>query len=153
MPLAKRAIEPTRLSRTTLGKEYKFDLDFISNYTLCSLQRQLACLATQAESIFSEITEECVSVVQKTERLRTRIGHVTQLVGRLNAKAVTVRKWKLFACFSLHFEMLKVSYVKGRWTVGQRSSCGRTLTLSGEPAPVLRLTAPGWWAAGRPSPT
>lgn len=95
MPFAKRAIEPVRLSRGTLGSEYKFDLDVISNNTLCGLLRQLSSLAAKADCIFSEITEEFVAVVQKTERLRSRVGEVNEHVGRLNAKAVTVRKYNL----------------------------------------------------------
>ena len=92
MPFAKNSIEPTRLSRAKLGKEYKFDLDCISNNTLGGLLRQLSSLAVRADSIFTEIAEECVSVVKKTQRIRNRIGEITKHVDKLNAKAVTVRK-------------------------------------------------------------
>ena len=92
MPFAKRAIEPTRLSRSPLQKDYKFDLDCISNNTLCGLLRQLSSLAIKADSIFTEIAEECVSVAKKTKRIRNRVGDITKRVDKLNAKAVTVRK-------------------------------------------------------------
>ena len=92
MPFAKNCIEPTRLSRARLAADDKFDLGCVSNNTLGGLLRQLSSLASLADNIFKELGEECVSVVNKTQRIRNRVGEITKHVGKLNAKAVTVRE-------------------------------------------------------------
>lgn len=92
MPFSKRIVEPVRLSRKPLSKEYKFDLEIITNNTLARCIQQLACVARQADEIFAEITQECQAVVQKTCRLKNRVVDLGKQVENLNAKAVTVRK-------------------------------------------------------------
>ena len=92
MPLSQRIIVPTELGRHPVEDENKFDLDIISNRKLIGALKQLGSLMGHADQIFSELTEECQNVINRTARLNQRINHVGDNTRKLNAKSCKVRK-------------------------------------------------------------
>ena len=92
MPLAERIVTPQRLSRKVLDNDERFNLDSVSHNSLVSTLKQLSNLAAHAEDIFSELTDEFAAAVGRTDRLRSRVGTLTGVVSKLNARAVQVRK-------------------------------------------------------------
>lgn len=55
--------------------------------------RQLESLVYQADDLFSELYTECSGLVERTRKVRDRVKALTEVVLRLNAKEVTVRKY------------------------------------------------------------
>lgn|SRR6218665_233875 len=55
--------------------------------------RQLQSLAFQADDLFNELYTECSHLVARTRRVRERVETLTEVVLRLDAKEVTVRKY------------------------------------------------------------
>ena len=96
MPFVKRKVEPVWLCRTPVDKENQFDLDIVTNNALVGVLHQLASLVKQADDIFGDLSQECQTVIYRAERLQTKVTVLSAGVGKLDAKAVKVRKYHIF---------------------------------------------------------
>lgn len=93
MPFINRLIEPQHLSRKPLDKSVQDDLEAVTNSTLVEALKQLACLVVFADEIFQELTCQVKTIQSRTEKLKSNIERVDDIVSRLNAKEVHVRKY------------------------------------------------------------
>ena len=80
MPLVKRTIEPYYASRCRVPDKVENELEFILSHTLANVIRQLSSLSKHADNLFSEITNEAASMLERTSLLQ---GRVQQLAGRV----------------------------------------------------------------------
>lgn len=92
MPFIKRVIEPQYLSNSPLPPGCDRELDTVSNNTLCGLVRQLSDLSLRANDIFSDISSEAHLLAHRTLLLRRRTIRLEDIVEKLDARSVRVRK-------------------------------------------------------------
>lgn len=90
MPFITRCVEPKFLSRKPLDNSVKDDLEAVTNATLVEALKQLACLVVFADEIFQDLTSQVKVIQSRTEKLKSTIGRVDQVVSKLNAKEVAV---------------------------------------------------------------
>ena len=94
MPVAKRIVEPIRLSRAPIGEgDSRFDLDQVSNNALVCVLQQLGSLAAHAEDLFDELSKEVQKVIARGDRLTNKVTGIAEHVSTLNARQVKVRKY------------------------------------------------------------
>lgn len=92
MPFIKWTVEPVFLSRQPIppDKNVTDELEATTNVTLVGILRQLACLVSVADCVFSEIGAECKVLYERSERLWDKVQRCEKTVLELNAKAVPV---------------------------------------------------------------
>ena len=85
MPLIKRRIEPTELSRAHIGQGIRNELECVTNNTLANVIRQLSSLSKHAEDLFGELTKEATIVFQRSNNLQDRIDKLRIKVTQLDS--------------------------------------------------------------------
>lgn len=99
MPFVQRLVEPKFLSRTQLFDDHgnpkigDFELEAVTNNTLCNALRQLASLVLAANDIFEELGGHLEDIKKRSEVLKVKIGVVEGRVAQFDPKEVTVRKY------------------------------------------------------------
>lgn len=85
MPLTKRLIEPTHVSRERIPAGVKNELEFVTNNTLANIILQLSSLSKHAEDIFGELYSEATGFTQRTVSLRKRLDRLASKVTQLDS--------------------------------------------------------------------
>lgn len=85
MPLIKRLIEPTELSRGKLTNSSASELEAVSVNTLCGIMRQLSSLSKHAEDVFGELFTEASNINKRSESLQARIQSLSMKVTQLDS--------------------------------------------------------------------
>ncbi|XP_071956096.1 actin-binding protein WASF3-like isoform X2 [Antedon mediterranea] len=85
MPLIKRHVEPVHLSRGTIDKGIRNELECVTNSTLAGVIRQLSNLSKHAEDIFGDLYQEANSVFVRANVLQDRIDKLSVKVTKLDA--------------------------------------------------------------------
>lgn len=85
MPLIKRSVDPTELSRGKLADGQKSELEAVSVNTLCGIMRQLSSISKHAEDVFGELCAETNNIFQRTNSLQERIQNLTLKVTQLDS--------------------------------------------------------------------
>lgn len=99
MPFVQRVVEPKFLSRRSLYADNgqplvtDYELEAVTNNTLSSALRQLACLVLIANDIFEDLRKELEDVSERSKKLRNRIESVEGKVIAFDPRKVTVRKY------------------------------------------------------------
>ncbi|XP_071955157.1 uncharacterized protein [Antedon mediterranea] len=130
MPFIKRTVEPVNVSDKPVPKCCRNELETVSNFTLCGLIRQLACLADQANSVFDEIGIETKLVFERTNSLILCVEKLKAKVHNLDARAVKVPESNLddYSVFREHYHAQpKIS--KDLFTSATRPHCVKDLRL------------------------
>ncbi len=68
-------------------------LECVSNQTLCDAMRQLASLLGHADTLFTELSEECGDITQRLAGLTQRISRLDDVVAKYNPKKEKIRKF------------------------------------------------------------
>lgn len=90
MPLIKRSVNPTELSRGKLADGLKSELEAVSVNTLCGIMRQLSSISKHAEDLFGELCAETNNVFQRTNSLQERIQNLSHKVTQLDSNVEEV---------------------------------------------------------------
>ncbi|EDO33524.1 predicted protein [Nematostella vectensis] len=85
MPLIKRLIEPTDLSRGKIGDNLANELEAVSVNTLCGIMRQLSSLSKHAEDVFGELYMEANNIFKRSNSLQERIHNLSMKVTQLDS--------------------------------------------------------------------
>lgn len=85
MPLIKRLIEPTELSRGKLTDFSASELEAVSVNTLCGIMRQLSSISKHAEDVFGELFTEASNINKRSESLQARIQNLSMKVTQLDS--------------------------------------------------------------------
>lgn len=96
MPFTKRTIEHVKLrqgalkdrSDISLGGEH--EVIVIKSYTQILLQ--LSELATFANEIFKDLSQECQGVINKSQKIQTRLWEIEEKSKRLNVLETALRE-------------------------------------------------------------
>ena len=97
MPLIKRAIEPTQLSRAAVAKGVRNELECVTNNTLANVIRQLSSLSKHAEDMFGELYYETSVFLQRANQLQERVDRLKVKATQLDS---TVEEGKL--CYQVY---------------------------------------------------
>ena len=97
MPFTKRSIEPVKLrqgvlvghSDISLGEEH----EVIVNKSYTQILLQLSQLATFANEIFKDLSNECQGVINRSHKLKTRVWEIEQKSKQLNVLETNLRKF------------------------------------------------------------
>lgn len=96
MPFIKRSIEPVKIRQgaldktdISLGEEH----EVIVNSSCSKILLQLSQLATFANEIFTDLSQECKGVLEKTHRLKARVWSLDQIAQDLNVLETPLRKY------------------------------------------------------------
>ncbi|CAH1798507.1 unnamed protein product [Owenia fusiformis] len=90
MPLVKRVVEPSHLSRGIVAKGIQNELECVTNNTLANVIRQLSNLSDQAEDIFGELSKDANSFFNRANRLQDRIDRLKVKVTQLDSNVEEV---------------------------------------------------------------
>lgn len=94
MPLAKRVVSPVRLNRKQFSVDNKLiDFTVVNNNTLVCVLKQLSSLSFLADELFSELSQECISVLRRTDNLTNKIKSVEEKIDDLDFRTVKIRKF------------------------------------------------------------
>ncbi len=85
MPLVKRAVEPVFISRATLDKGIKNELEGVVVNSLAGVIKQLSSISKHAENLFGELFSDANAIYQRTAELSQRVAVVHQQVASLDA--------------------------------------------------------------------
>ena len=85
MPLIKRAIEPTQLSRAAIGKGVRNELECVTNNTLANVIRQLSSLSRHAEDMFGELYADTSFFLQRANQLQERVERLKTKATQLDS--------------------------------------------------------------------
>lgn len=85
MPLVKRAVEPVFISRTTLDKNVKNELEGVVVNSLAGVIKQLSSISKHAENLFGELFNDANAIYERTFQLSQRVVMVHQQVLGLDA--------------------------------------------------------------------
>ena len=94
MPAIKWIIEPAYPCRRQLppDKHDVYEFDAITNSALTACIKQLASVASAAGHLFDELTADLIDVHERTRSLSTRVVTIQQVVDKLDAKKLKIRK-------------------------------------------------------------
>jgi hypothetical protein len=97
MPLTKWCVEPVFLSRKPIppDKTRINELESNNNNTLVGILRQLSSLVKISDKIFSDLSEDCRQLCERTLSLKFKVDRCESVINQLNAKSVKVRKYYL----------------------------------------------------------
>jgi len=84
MPLVKRGVDPTHISRVVVEKGVSNELECVSNATLANLIRQLSSLSAHAEDLFTELYHETCYCFSRTSQLNDRVERLKVKITELN---------------------------------------------------------------------
>jgi hypothetical protein len=108
MPFVKRVVRPTLLCRASDasrtpscvdGRLLKDDSELVavSNCALSNAIRQLASLAGHADDIFVQLKAQLGEINARATLVKEKLANVQANADKLNARAVTVRKYSKFS--------------------------------------------------------
>ncbi|XP_023727427.1 mucin-5AC isoform X2 [Cryptotermes secundus] len=145
MPFVQRVVEPKFLSRRSLHADdgqplvSDYELEAVTNNTLSSALRQLACLVLIANDIFEDLRKQLEDVSERSKRLRNRIESVEGKVTAFDPKKVTVPESDIttFSLRTEHFSSCEdVAATKNLFAVGTRPECVQRLYETAAKTPV-----------------
>ena len=87
MPLVKRAVEPVFISRMTLDKQVKNELEGVVVNSLAGVIKQLSSVSKHAENLFGELFSEANAIFQRTAGLNGRVQRLQERVVQLDSTA------------------------------------------------------------------
>ena len=130
MPFIVRQVEPVFVSRGLVigggggggGLAVVDERTHLSNASLTSCLRQLACLVGLAAEIFAGVECEAVLVQRRAQRLRGRLRRIEDAVGQLECRNVDIRESYLPTYLFLSFSFLSVGQL-----IPERPPVGRFL--------------------------
>ncbi|CAH1165564.1 unnamed protein product [Phyllotreta striolata] len=147
MPFVQRAIEPKWLSKGRLfdddgrPKIGDFELEAVTNGTLCNALRQLGSLVRAADDIFAELGGRLEDIGRRSERLKVKIGRVEEKARSFDPKEVAVPESDIasFASLKNHYKAER-PFECGLFTPDTRPSALRRLydTAAKTPVDVMR---------------
>lgn len=85
MPLVKRTVEPTHISRVVIETSTQNELECMSNMTSANVIHQLSSLSAHAEDLFTELYHETCYAVSRMEQLNDRVDRLKTKITQLNA--------------------------------------------------------------------
>ena len=95
MPFIKRDIQPVKIrqgaldkSDISLGEEH----EVIVNKSYTQILQQISQLATFANEIFKDLSQECQQVVNRSHKLKTRMWEIEQRSEKLNVLETPLRE-------------------------------------------------------------
>lgn len=95
MPFTKRSIEPVKIRQgalkncqVELGEEH----EVIVNKCYGQILLQISQLATYANEMFMDLSQECKGVLDKASRLKTRLWELDQRAKEVNVLDIPLRK-------------------------------------------------------------
>lgn len=94
MPAQKWIVEPANLLHRKPLPPDKFD-DFhtFNQLNLVTIVRQLSEISLISNKLFEELSDDCAKLAERTVRLNDKIKRLDNLVSKLNAKKVKIRKY------------------------------------------------------------
>ena len=84
MPLVKRTVEPTHISRVVEEKSISDELEYVSNTTLGNIICQLSSLSAHAEDLFTELYNETCYSFSRLAQLNDRVSRLKMTITQLN---------------------------------------------------------------------
>lgn len=87
MPLVKRAVEPVFISRTTLDKQVKNELEGVIVNSLAGVIKQLSSISKHAENLFADLFNEANVIFQRSTALNERVKNLFDKTALLDASA------------------------------------------------------------------
>lgn len=87
MPLVKRAVEPVFISRTTLDKQVKNELEGVIVNSLAGVIKQLSSISKHAENLFADLFNEANVIFQRSTALNERVKNLFEKTALLDASA------------------------------------------------------------------
>jgi len=84
MPLVKRTVEPTHISRVVIEKSIHDELECVGNSSLANVIRQLSSLSTHAEDLFTELYHETCYSFSRMAQLNDRVDRLKIKITQLN---------------------------------------------------------------------
>ena len=95
MPFPKWSVDPVYLSRRAIppDKDIEDELECNALLTLAATLRQLADLTRIVDVVFEELGAECRRLVERSENVARRAQGLAEIVDKLDAKKVQVRKY------------------------------------------------------------
>ncbi|XP_078001391.1 actin-binding protein WASF3-like [Glandiceps talaboti] len=85
MPLIKRQVDPTHLSRGVVSDRITNELECVTNNTLAGVIKQLSSLSKHAEDLFGELYSEANTLFVRTNSLQDRIDRLSHKVTQLDS--------------------------------------------------------------------
>ncbi|XP_041351789.1 wiskott-Aldrich syndrome protein family member 2-like [Gigantopelta aegis] len=117
MPLTKRNIEPTYVSRVEVPPNVRNELECVTNNTLANVIRELSSLSKHAEDMFYELSQEANAVFSRAHQLTMRIEHVRDKVTQLNAAVDVVSLANIHSIKPFKSEIVKEQQGLSRTTI------------------------------------
>ena len=97
MPIGCRNVEPVRLGAHTVDQEAEGNLKIVhltvANNAIVGTLLQLSSLVRHADDLFCDISEECQKVIDRAERINSKVKQLESIAEKLDAKQVSVRKY------------------------------------------------------------
>ena len=87
MPRVKRAVEPVFISRTTLDKQVKNELEGVLVNSLAGVIKQLSSISKHAENLFADLFNEANVIFQRSTALNVRVQNLFEKTALLDASA------------------------------------------------------------------
>lgn len=114
MPAYKWSIQPVYMCRKPLPPDKRdvYEFEALANATLSLAIKQLAHLASASSDLFDELGAECAQLCERTRVLKTRIITVQQVVVKLDAKKVAIRKWRDWFCTVAQHHVDSLAHLK-----------------------------------------
>jgi len=84
MPLVKRTVEPTHISRVVIEKSIHDELECVGNSALANVIRQLSSLSAHAEDLFTELYHETCYSFSRMAQLNDRVDRLKIKITELN---------------------------------------------------------------------
>jgi len=84
MPLVKRTVEPTHISRIVIEKSIHDELECVGNSSLANVIRQLSSLSAHAEDLFTELYHETCYSFSRMAQLSDRVDRLKIKITQLN---------------------------------------------------------------------
>ena len=80
MPFVQRKSNPIRISKVELNRDLTIrdELECIANHTLCGVIQQLSNLNHHASDLFNELSNEAISLTNRTKNLRTKVNEMKE---------------------------------------------------------------------------
>lgn len=100
MPFGLRIVDPSRLCAHSVPSEEEEDkkcvLHTIANNAIVGALLQLSSLVRHADDLFCDISDECQKVFERTDAISKKIKHLDEVISKLDAKQVVIRKYRYF---------------------------------------------------------
>ncbi len=85
MPLVKRLIEPVYISRSTLNKQVRNELEGVTVNSLAGVIQQLSSISKHAEDLFGDLVNEASSIFQRSTQLGQRVHTLYERTSQLDS--------------------------------------------------------------------